>query len=323
MSTDERPHDPQHRPRIGLADGFSAGALRCYRGLVRLLPDAVKQRALISLPVAVAGRRFMVPLLEGIEVPGVGLNWKNRLIQDLVRGRAGAFVDIGANLGQTLLDLRISDSQRAYVGFEPNPTCVHYVQRLVALNGWTESVTIVAAGVSDTCGVARLFMAAGQRTDEAATIDGALRSSARSVRSVAVPLVHLDAVWESLSPEPAAFVKIDVEGYEATVLRGAQELIRRDRPPILCEVLPAARGTSLEACRQRHQEIMKTIVACGYVILHLVKSTEHQVSGVNLLSEFPLQYWSPEKAHDHDYLLVASEDADRVAALLSPTGAQK
>lgn len=52
------------------------------------------------------------------------------------------------------------------------------------------------------------------------------------VRQVQVPCRRLD----SLDLEPVGFMKIDVEGHESAVLRGAAEILRRDMPNLLIEI---------------------------------------------------------------------------------------
>ena len=44
------------------------------------------------------------------------------------------FVDIGMNIGQTLLKVRSMDQHIPFIGFEPNPICVSYLYKLIQLN---------------------------------------------------------------------------------------------------------------------------------------------------------------------------------------------
>lgn len=52
---------------------------------------------------------------------------------------------------------------------------------------------------------------------------------------IKTPATSLDSYLERLPPEARPFLKIDVEGAEAEVLAGAQQLIARYQPPILLE----------------------------------------------------------------------------------------
>jgi hypothetical protein len=55
---------------------------------------------------------------------------------------------------------------------------------------------------------------------------------------VSIPVVPLD---DEFSAEAGRIlIKIDVEGFEDEVLKGAQALVRKHRPDIICEILPGA-----------------------------------------------------------------------------------
>ena len=51
---------------------------------------------------------------------------------------------------------------------------------------------------------------------------------------IEIEIVPLDALSDEISP--VSVIKIDVEGYEFELLRGARETIKKDRPLIVCEV---------------------------------------------------------------------------------------
>ena len=60
--------------------------------------------------------------------------------------------------------------------------------------------------------------------------------SAAAVREQVTAIRPLDEIVpEALGDEPVGFIKIDVEGYELDVLRGASSTIRRHRPTLLIE----------------------------------------------------------------------------------------
>ncbi|MCW8087317.1 FkbM family methyltransferase [Sabulicella glaciei] len=141
-----------------------------------------------------------------------------RLLHELADPDRAA-VDVGGNHGLYAGQLaRLCPQVHC---FEPQPALVAELQRKLPRN-----VTIHNMALSDTTGIATLRVPPGD--------DGrASLHPANAVRgdTLLVPLRRLDDVVR----EPVGFMKIDVEGHEMAVLRGAEEIIRRDRPALLVE----------------------------------------------------------------------------------------
>jgi hypothetical protein len=64
----------------------------------------------------------------------VSESWMLEILKMVFQIRQGAFLDVGMNLGQTLIEVKSIDSNKSYVGFEPNPSCIFYVEELVRIN---------------------------------------------------------------------------------------------------------------------------------------------------------------------------------------------
>jgi hypothetical protein len=73
----------------------------------------------------------------------------------------------------------------------------------------------------------------GGRAGEMATIERSNPAAAATSRvsSSTVTMVRLDEAVR----EPVGFIKVDVEGHEFAVLRGAERILREDRPVLLVE----------------------------------------------------------------------------------------
>src|SRR5690348_7536911 len=81
------------------------------------------------------GRTFKIPLYgtTGVEFHFEDKEpWMTAILRALVdlTGGTGLFIDVGANIGQTLLKVKCLENDWEYMGFEPNPNCVQYLHAM-------------------------------------------------------------------------------------------------------------------------------------------------------------------------------------------------
>jgi FkbM family methyltransferase len=141
----------------------------------------------------------------------------------------GAVVyDVGAHIG--FFTMIASKSGARVIAFEANPANVDLLRVNVQENGFRD-VTINAMAVSDHSGTLTF-----------ATYGYSLVGSIAEVHSAAdailieVPCVSLDDfVRDGSSPAPTV-VKLDVEGAEGLVIRGALQVLRNHRPVLIVEM---------------------------------------------------------------------------------------
>lgn len=167
------------------------------------------------------------------------------------------FVDVGAHIGLYAIGAarRVGAKGRVYA-FEPEPTAAAALRRHVAINGCDGIVHVTEAAVGDRSGSVAISSGTGVETSVVnAPVDGA----------GSVCLTTLNA---TLPIEKVRGMKVDVEGYEGHVLRGARNVMgSADRAPdfIYLELHPyawAGFGTSIE-------EIRGLVEASGYRLRHL------------------------------------------------------
>jgi FkbM family methyltransferase len=129
-------------------------------------------------------------------------------------------IDVGANLG--LHSVLFDTLAARVVAFEPHPLLHNALRRTI---GGLRHTSLVECALADFDGIAP-FVIEGDHTAGALSSDGE-----------PVVVRRLDDV---LRGDPVHFMKIDVEGHEIGVLRGAEKTIRRDMPIIVYEQLRRA-----------------------------------------------------------------------------------
>lgn len=271
--------------------------------LSRRLPFRLLQRLAARARVRVGPRILRVPTHDPAALGWIFWtpSWKTNLLAHFLRRREGAFIDIGVNTGQTLADFLSTDLARPYVGLEPNPQCVAFVESIVGLNRLRD-ITILPLGASTTRGLHPLFVSDDCSTDQTATLRADLRPAA-SRRATWVNTLPLDETLAAASPGPLSLVKIDVEGAELDVLQGAPRLLAGERPPILCEVLLADPRADFDAYLARLGNLASLLRSHDYSIHQIIKRPGPSLPALRPLDTFPPAVWTPARADDCDYLL--------------------
>lgn len=165
-----------------------------------------------------------------------------------------AVIDVGANIGElTVPFARAVGAEGACLAVEPIPFLADAVRRTAFANGldWIEvfqcaaSADVGSANLELRYSDGKLLDSGGSRLVEMAAAD-----------TVQVATERLDDMVRRsrIGARRVSLVKIDVEGHELPVLRGAEETLRRYRPALAIEIgneLPAARA-EMAALLQGH-----------------------------------------------------------------------
>lgn len=184
-----------------------------------------------------------------------------RMIPDLVDpGRAA--IDVGANRG--VWTDRLARHCPAVFAFEPNPKMFAFLSAACAAN-----VRPSPLALSDRAGEATLRIPRTARGYSNQQASLAPRADGRFTEfgELRVATARLD----DLDLPPCGFLKIDVEGHEAAVVRGAEALIARDRPVLLIEMEQRHTGEPIEAS-------LAAVTALGYTAAFLRDGRETPIS---------------------------------------------
>ena len=228
-------------------------------------------------------------------------DWKTRLIDRLLQHRPGLFVDVGANIGQTLFDYAASSHRQGYVGFEPDEVCIDQIRRLIAANK-LDDCTIVPAALSDED--APLELRVGHAADQGASLIHDLRPSETGRRNILIAAYRYDSIAEKVQAGRApGVIKIDVEGAESSVVAGMAETLRRWTPLVVCEVLNRDPHTDAAAHERRGRALYATMDGLGYDVFRLNKNEDlSEVTGLTPVQSFPTEPYSQACWNTCDYL---------------------
>jgi FkbM family methyltransferase len=251
-----------------------------------------------------AGKKFRIPILNGIGLSNLGTTeeWMKELIMKILKIKEGTFIDVGANIGQTLMKLRSFSSAR-YIGFEPNPDCLVYLEKLIQINGM-EECTVCPVGLSDKNELLTLY------GNSAGASGGSIIKNIRENVNKYLTHTHIisvmtgDNVVAALAPdEEIAIIKIDVEGAELEVVQGMRETIINSRPFIICEILPVYTLDKPNGLfrKERQDRLISLLKSINYNIYRIKK-------GNNFEHIFEIEVHG--KMELSDYVFVPAEKAE-------------
>ena len=142
--------------------------------------------------------------------------------------RGGNFLDVGSNVG--IYSVCMADAVRRAGGriFSIEPLAANVTRQTVnlELNGCADIVEIFQGAVGDEPGT--LLMGGDFTTS---SINGVVSTAG----TVEVEVTTLDELAETRGWPDITMIKMDIEGYEPPVLRGALRLLERNRPILFAE----------------------------------------------------------------------------------------
>jgi FkbM family methyltransferase len=148
----------------------------------------------------------------------------------------GTFVDAGAHIGYySLKAARVVGPKGHVIAIEPNPDTLRQLRDNIQASG-ANVIAVQPVACSDSEGELDLFAAARANTGKTSL------SRANAQQSGGVSAVYhvrarpLDAIIQETGVSRVDVMKIDVEGAELLVLKGAKQTLARYRPVLIVEV---------------------------------------------------------------------------------------
>ena len=204
------------------------------RGLERLSNRVVLER---KLPTGFGGGRITVSPASALKFWYPSLERVDPSLFDAASElvRPGDVVwDVGANVGLfTFAAAALAGPEGSVLALEPDIWLTSLLHRTIARDpqSWAR-VNVLPVAASDRVGLCHLKIAARGRSSNYLGEGNSQSGGFRAVQST----ISVTLDWLLSIHSPPDVLKIDVEGAEALVLKGASRLLSEVRPRILCEV---------------------------------------------------------------------------------------
>ena len=210
---------------------------RCAAGLARALPPVLAYPLIRRCDRFIRGSahvarigEVLFPFLPVLEHRDFFYGWFEPEVQRAIHEhlpRGGCFADVGANDGFfTAVAAAKGGPDGRYFAFEPNVLHFNRLSEMASINAPRFQIQCIEAAVMDFEGTTAFFECnhpGWHTTDPARRIEG------QTYRERTIPCLTLDAFAEKYSIETIDLLKIDVEGAEEQVLKGAQRLFKEGR----------------------------------------------------------------------------------------------
>ncbi|MBN1317286.1 MAG: FkbM family methyltransferase [Anaerolineales bacterium] len=179
----------------------------------------------------------------------------------LVAPHVETFIDVGANIGNWTA-LLMSFSKSAVTGFLYEPSkCA--MEKLISQYGNDRRLSLFRTALGDECGMTTFYEEpnAGQTSS---VVKGV---SDRASIPVQIPLTTLDHEFEKHHLDHVDMVKIDAEGYDGYILKGAKRILMEQR----IGAIQFEYNTSWLNARFTLAEALNLLEKAGYVTYQVTK----------------------------------------------------
>lgn len=238
-------------------------------------------------PIKIAEESIRIPVINGTGYENslfLTEPWMMHVLKMLTKWKNGTFIDVGVNVGQTLIKYKSVGAGGRYLGFEANPECFFYLAALVKANGYKD-VQIIPVGVSHRTGLTKMDFFYDTNTDSGASLVQAFRPDHQIFRSIYVPTFTWPDIATSLNVEKVSIVKIDVEGGELEVIESMKPMLKAQQPVLLLEVLPVFDAMKRPELKTRQDKLQQLLRDMDYVIYRVIKTEKNAFAGIEKVDD--------------------------------------
>ena len=161
------------------------------------------------------------------------------LYQELRKSSTTTFLDIGANIGLIALALLREFPDLKIEAFEAGPHQSLLLSETIKYNNLASSICLHNVALADCNGEADFYIHFYDGVLNGGSGDGLIDTGrAGSAKKIRVPVERLDDWWVRAGSPDVGVVKIDTEGAELLILKGARRFLETCRPSLFLEIWP-------------------------------------------------------------------------------------
>ena len=230
---------------------------------------------------------FKIPLLNAVGALNIlpHEKWMIQFFELLLKSEPNSiFLDVGVNVGQTLLKIKSLKKEIEYYGFEPNAACNYYLQALIKANKLS-NCNLFPVGLGEKINVGEFYIFDEDISSASGTTISDLLDK-RPAYIDYIPVFPLDFFRERFfKGKVVNLLKIDVENGELEVLKGAMETIKAYSPFIITEILPIVNKATVEKTNLRKSEMQRLMNSINYQFYKIVITEDDRFSGLKMVSD--------------------------------------
>ena len=189
--------------------------------------------------------------------------------------KAKVVLDIGANTGYYSILSKAINPNCKVLGFEPIPHIYSWYRENCSINNF--DIKCYNQALAEKKGETEIFLENSKNNIYSASLseEFAASHSSKKVYPVKIQCNTLENIIEENSLSEINIMKIDVEGYEAEVLKGMGQYLQKFKPSLFIEVLSEDLG----------EKLTELLLPLGYMFFNLNKGDKPKLNKTITVSE--------------------------------------
>lgn len=241
---------PQNAFRLAM----SPFGLRLFRFLTREKKDRIKFKTKYNFLIETSLYEYY---MSGYLFLRETNPLETRVVRTLLN-KGDVMIDVGAHIGWYTLNAAQKVGSKGHVfAFEPNPECLDYLKRNLKLNQYN-NVILEPIALCNRNGRVNFWL--GDDMGGSMIKENTQRLSRTPLKKIKAISSKLDSYCLHHKIKKTKLIKIDVEGAEMQVLKGAIKVLKQFSPALIIEVLES----NLRVNKSSKKELLKFLEKNGY-----------------------------------------------------------